>query len=85
MRLCVEGIVADEERCRRHVETATATVTALVPKIGYKGACRVAEIARKTGKSIKETAISEKILTAEEFDELVSPEAVCRLGSLTIM
>jgi len=31
--------------------------------------------------SIKETAIDGGFVTAEQFDELTSPEAVCRLGS----
>ena len=31
--------------------------------------------------SIKEIAVAEGMLTSEQFDELVSPEAVCRLGS----
>ncbi|MDO8683533.1 MAG: aspartate ammonia-lyase [Armatimonadota bacterium] len=81
-RLCVEGIVADVEQCRRHVEGSTATVTALLPVIGYEGACRlaVAQMADKT-KTIKELAIAEGILKAEQFDELVSPEAVTRLGN----
>ncbi len=80
-RLCVEGIEADEERCRGHVESSTATATALLRAIGYEGACRLVKLADETGRSIKETAIAEGLLTAEKFDELVSPEAVCRLGS----
>ena len=37
-RLCVAGLTADEERCRLHVAGSTATVTALVDKIGYQAA-----------------------------------------------
>ena len=80
-RYCVEGIKANEERCRIHVENSTATATALVPVIGYEGACRLVQLANEMGRSIKETAIEKGMLTAEQFDELVSPEAVCRLGS----
>jgi aspartate ammonia-lyase len=80
-RLCVEGIVANEERCREHVETSTATVTALVPVIGYENAARLAKLATERRKSLKETAIMEGMLTAQQFEESVSPEAVCRLGS----
>lgn len=80
-RHCVEGIEANEERCRSHVESSTATATALLPLIGYENACRIVQLATKTGRSIKEVAIAEKLLTPEQFDELVSPEAVCRLGS----
>ena len=35
---CVSGISADEERCRRHVDSSTATATALLPALGYDGA-----------------------------------------------
>jgi len=80
-RLCVEGITADEARCRLHVESSTAAATALVPRLGYEGACRLVERALAAGKSIKETALAEGLLSAEQFDELTSPEAVCRLGS----
>jgi aspartate ammonia-lyase len=80
----VEGIEADEERCRKQVETSTATATALVPIIGYEGATRLVKLAIKTGASLKEIAIAEGMLTAQQFDEWVSPEAVCRLGSPSI-
>jgi aspartate ammonia-lyase len=80
-RLCVEGIVANEARCREHVETSTATATALVPVIGYEKATRLAKLATERRKSLKQTAIAEGMLTAQQFEESVSPEAVCRLGS----
>jgi len=80
-RNCVVGIEADEARCRAHVEGSTATATALLPKLSYETVCRLLEVAAKTGRSIRQTAIAEGFLTAAEFDELVSPEAVCRLGS----
>jgi hypothetical protein len=77
----VEGVRANEDRCRHHVESSTATVTALVPAIGYEGASQLAKRANERRKTIKEVAIEEGMLTPEQFDELVSPEAVCRLGS----
>ncbi|MEP0846520.1 MAG: aspartate ammonia-lyase [Phycisphaerae bacterium] len=80
-RLCVDGIEADQAACRRHVEGATATLTALVGRIGYERAQTVGRQSRRDGRTIRETAIALGFLTAAEFDELVSPEAVCRLGS----
>jgi aspartate ammonia-lyase len=80
-RFCVEGMKANEERCREHVESSTATITALVPVIGYEAASRLVKMAGDGRKSIKEAAISEGMLTPQQFDELVSSEAVCRLGS----
>jgi aspartate ammonia-lyase len=80
-RLCVEGMTADEERCRRHVLASTAAATALVPAIGYEAASRVATVAAERGIPVRDAAIAEGALTGEAFDDLVRPEAVCRLGS----
>jgi len=80
-RLCVEGIEANVERCRAHIEGSTATATALLPALGYERSCHLVKLARETGKSLKELAVAEGMLSAEQFDELVNPEAVCRLGS----
>jgi len=77
---CIDGLEADEARCRRHVENATAAATALLPLLGYERACGLAAEARRSGRSIKDTAIASGLVTAEQFDELTSPEAVCRLG-----
>jgi aspartate ammonia-lyase len=80
-RFCIEGMKANEERCRQHVESSTATITALVPVIGYEAASRLVKMAGDGRRSIKEAAISERMLTPQQFDEVVSSEAVCRLGS----
>ncbi|MCX7806151.1 MAG: aspartate ammonia-lyase [Planctomycetota bacterium] len=80
-RFCVEGIRANEERCRRSVSSSIAAVTALVPLLGYEKACEIAAEARASGAGIREVAVRRGLVTPEEFDSLVSPEAVCRLGS----
>ncbi|MFH0962807.1 MAG: aspartate ammonia-lyase [Planctomycetota bacterium] len=80
-RFCVEGIVADETRCRLHVESSTATVTALLPSLGYEAAASLAALAARSGKSVRQCALEAALLSPEEFEDLVRPEAVCRLGS----
>lgn len=77
---CVDGLEANTERCRHNVATATASATALLPALGYAAAGRLAADATTSGRSIRELAI-EQGLSGAEFDALVSPEAVCRLGS----
>ena len=79
-RFCVEGLEADEARCRAHVEASTAIATALLPLLGYDGAARVVGLAQESGRTIRETALAEGLLTPEQFNELTSPEAVTRLG-----
>jgi len=80
-RLCVDGIEADEVRCRAHVENSTAAATALVPALGYERAGEAARLAREQGKTLRSVVAELGWMSAAEFDEAISPEAVCRLGS----
>ncbi len=54
--LCVDGIVANPEACLRHLEASTATVTALVPVMGYEKSVALAKAALASGRSIRELA-----------------------------
>ncbi len=78
---CVEGLEADEARCRRHVENGTAAATALLPLLGYDAVCKLLERAQTTGVSIKHQGVAEGLFTEVEFQEFITPEAVNRLGS----
>jgi aspartate ammonia-lyase len=80
-RNCVEGIEADEARCRRHVESSTAMATALVGVLGYDAICDVVGRAAESGRTVREVVLSEGLLTEQALEELLSPEAVMRLGS----
>ena len=78
---CVAGIESDEERCRRHAEGSVAIVTALVEPLGYAAAQDVAIAARNEGRTVREIVLERGLLTEAELDQLVSPDAVRRLGS----
>jgi aspartate ammonia-lyase len=80
-RFCVEGLEADEERCAAHVRTSSAAATALVPEIGYDAACAVVQAAQERGATIRDVVVADGILNAEQYDELLTAEAVCRLGT----
>jgi len=80
-RFCVEQLKANEERCRQHVVNSTASVTALVSRIGYQKATELAQQVADTGRGLRDLAIESGLLTEEVFDELVSPESVTRLGT----
>jgi aspartate ammonia-lyase len=81
---CIATMTANRSRCAGHVGNATAAVTALIPLIGYEQACSVAQTAREQNISIRQAAIQSGLVTEIRFDEAVSPEAVCRLGSPSI-
>ena len=78
---CVDCLRANAEVCGRHVDTATATVTALVDRLGYEAAQGIAVEMKQAGQSAREIAIERGLLTGEEFDRLVTAEAVLQLGS----
>jgi aspartate ammonia-lyase len=79
-RNCVEGIEADESRCRSHVDSSTAVATALLPALGYEGTCEVVARSRETGRTIRATVLEDGILSAGDLEQLLTPEAVTRLG-----
>jgi fumarate hydratase class II len=70
---CVEGIKADEARCRDSIEKSLAMCTALAPEIGYDAAAKIAKLAYQTGRTVREVAISEKVLSEERLQELLDP------------
>lgn len=77
---CITGISANEEVCRKQVYNSTATVTAILPKTGYTKATEVAALMKKEQITVKEAVLRLKLMTAEEFEPLITPEAVTRLG-----
>jgi aspartate ammonia-lyase len=80
-RHCVKGLEADREKCRRSVEGATALATALVDRLGYEKAQELASKAARTGTSVATLVLQEGLLSREDLEASISPEAVMRLGS----
>lgn len=77
---CIIGITANEEQCRNHVMNSTAIITALIPALGYETCSSVTMEAKKENKSIREIVLQQKLLSKDEFESLISPEAVNKLG-----
>ena len=68
---CVEGITANEERCRWYVEHSVSLVTALNPRIGYARAAEIAKRAIAKGKTIREVILEEKLMTPDEVADVL--------------
>jgi aspartate ammonia-lyase len=79
---CVEGIEPRADSCRRGVDTATATLTALVDRIGYAAAQEIAEASEREHKSIREIVLQRRLMSEADYDQAISADAVTRLGSL---
>lgn len=76
----IKSIVVNETGIQNQVNRSFATLTALLPRIGYKKATEISQEVHKTGKTVLEIVLAQNILTQEEFDSLTNPEAVCALG-----
>ena len=62
------------------VEKGLAIVTTLVPYIGYDRSAELAHKAQKTGLTIKEIALVETDLSAEQLDTILDPESMTEPG-----
>lgn len=64
---CVEGIVANGERCRELAERSLSVVTALVPKLGYEEAARLARRALGEKRTVREVTREAGLLSEEDL------------------
>ena len=71
---CVAGIEPDRDRIRELMQRSLMLVTALVPRIGYDNAAKVAKLAHEKGTTLREEAVGLGFVSEKEFDELVRPE-----------
>lgn len=69
--LCVKGIQANAEECRKHVEASIGIVTALNPLIGYEKAAQLAKEALQTGKTVRELTLEKGWLDAAKLDDVL--------------
>ena len=66
---CIDGIVADEERCRRYAEATPQAATALNPVLGYERVAELVKESAKTGKTIRELVLEHGLLDEAQLDE----------------
>lgn len=70
---CIQGIVANSERCRGYAEKSLGIVTALSPHIGYLRSAEVADLALREGKSVVEALKSKGYLDKESINAILDP------------
>jgi aspartate ammonia-lyase len=61
---------------RWFVEHSVGIITALVPIIGYERSTEIAREALETGRGVYELVMERKLLTREELDRALNPEAM---------
>lgn len=71
--LCAKLMEANPEACEASIEKSLAMVTSLNPYIGYEKAAQLAKEAFKTGKTIRQLCLEQKILSEEQLTEALDP------------
>ncbi|MDO8331127.1 MAG: class II fumarate hydratase [Fluviicoccus sp.] len=77
---CAMGIEPVPEIIDRNLHHSLMLVTALNPRIGYDNAAKVAKQAYREGKTLRAVVMELALMSGEEFDALVRPEAMVGPG-----
>lgn len=75
---CVAGLEPDRARIAELVEISLMLVTALSPHLGYDTAAHIAKTAYEKGITLKEAALALGLVSAEDFERWVKPEAMTK-------
>ena len=70
---CIDGIEANEDRCRHYAEATLGLATVLNPITGYCKASEVVKQALKEGKTLIEVIREKGILSEEEISRIMNP------------
>ncbi|MDD6771612.1 MAG: aspartate ammonia-lyase [Inconstantimicrobium porci] len=68
---CVSGITANSKRCSDLLNSSVGIVTALCPYIGYKKSAIIAKKALKSGKTVKEIVLEDKLMNEMQLNEIL--------------
>jgi aspartate ammonia-lyase len=71
---CIDGITANEKRCRELVLNSIGIVTALNPALGYETCSMLAKEALQNDRSVYDLVLEKKLLSKQELEELLKPE-----------
>ncbi|MBV6509777.1 MAG: Fumarate hydratase class II [Acidimicrobiales bacterium] len=77
---CIDGIVANEERCKQYAESSPSIGTALNPYIGYEKAAEIIKESTRTGRSIRDITLERGLMSDEELDAALDVIAMTEGG-----
>ena len=76
-----KGIDANRKQIAGYLANSLMLVTALNRHIGYDGAAKIAKAAHHNGTTLRAEAVASGLLTGEQFDAWVRPEAMTGPGA----
>lgn len=81
---CINGIVADRERCNDYVYNSIGIVTALNPVLGYERSAAIAKEALATGGRVYDLVLEKGWMTKDALDEVLKPERMTQPRNLVV-
>jgi len=76
---CVDGIGAHPEALERYLLSSTAVATVLTPRLGYLKVAELIHESARSGRSVKELLVAQKLLTPDEVEATLGPAALLKL------
>lgn len=77
---CITGIVANKEKIKNHLNSSTAMITALLPKLGYEKLSQIAKLHKEKGFNLKEYCLKNNLMSESDYEYMISSEHVFSLG-----
>jgi len=75
---CVKGIKANNKKINEHLDNSLMLVTALVPKVGYDNAAKIAKTALKNNTTLKHEALKSGLIGEKEYNKIVDPKKMIK-------
>lgn len=76
----MSGLEPNEQACADSIEGSLAMCTSLAPIIGYDRAAGIAKDAYKSGKTVREIALEQRVLPADELTKVLDPWSMTEPG-----
>ncbi len=73
---CVDGITANTAHLQAMVDSSVGVITALIPRIGYLHAARLAKQALHEGVPVRSLILAEGLMSPEELDKALDPHGL---------
>ena len=77
---CINGITANEERCRELLDSSVGIITALCPHIGYAKAASLAKEALAKQVSVRRLVLEQKVMSEKELDTILNAYGMTQPG-----
>jgi fumarate hydratase, class II len=77
---CIDGIEANVDRLKSYAESSPSIGTSLAPYIGYEKTADIIKASTKTGKSIRELVLAERLMSEAELDNALDVIAMTKGG-----